>query len=481
MPAEKITNLLLYVPFNDDNSVDKNVKDLLTEKEFFEKCYLKPNFDKEIEEIFAKSSDEIEAFEIDITKDELIRKYERKKSEEEALFNWINANENNLYCIKGDAGTGKTTFLHYLKYKYMKTDLVWNIIDIQRAINSISILGNDIDIPKFNSLYNKAISAIIICIKESLFYFDSSNQLIVEESLKKIERVSSNYKILFEKYYPNRTVKTFFENLFKLLNSSEKGRSVCESVGQYCADYFNGLYEMHKGKYNILFKVYVELYIFFLRCENLEVRHMIAFDNFERFIGTEEIYSGQLTEFVGELRNIQNSIAENYPYLSNYYQILIFMRNTSVRMFTPLQIADFFPHYLDLSEWFQVSKIVEKKIAWYRENNIKIDVTKRLEEILNDIGGCENSFRGLRSKLNMLFNNNKRVIIKFLTKIISSSANKKYLEKYDFFWNNQCNIEPSYARFAARTIIFRLVLNELRSDGFFRHIITQRSDNEKKV
>lgn len=479
MKVEKSTNQLLFVPFNNDYYVDDNIKNALTKEEFFKNCFIKPEFDSEIQELLALTSEEIKAFEIDLTKDELIKKFERKKREEEAFIDWINSNQNDLYCIKGDAGTGKSTFLHYLNYLYENTEIQWDIVDIQRAVQSISIFGYTIDIPRFNSLYNKGISSLILCIFDLFFIWDSENKLDKVKTYNNIKKIFENYERLSEEYFPNIEIQIFCEKIPQFINSDGDPKIICINIGKYCIDYFSDLYTKYKNKNNVLFKIFIEFYLLFLICQKPNHRHIIAFDNFERFIGTEEIYSGQLTEFVGALRNIQNSISTSYPFIAEYFQMIIFMRNTSVRMFTPLQIADFFPHYIDICEWFQISKIIDKKIKWYTQKNISVEYSNRLNEIINDIGGCDNTFRGLRSKLNMLFNNNKRIIIKFLNQILASTINEQYLDYYDAYWNNDYNIRPSIARFAARTIIYRLILNELRSDGFFKQIISHTGNDDK--
>lgn len=205
---------------------------------------------------------------------------------------------------------------------------------------------------------------------------------------------------------------------------------------------------------------------------------MVAFDNFERFIGVDEIYNGHLVKFVDDLREIQNSISSGENGLKEFYQIIIFMRNTTTRMFPSQQSSELTAHSLDLSEWFQISKILEKKVDWYRKKSIEIDDCNRLFAILNDIGGNGKDFRGLRSKLNMLFNNNKRVITRFVSKVLDRNINCNYIIQYDSFKNNIYNMDISFSKFAARIIIFRLILNELRQDGFFTHIIVQKNNKE---
>ena len=105
MEGELITNQLLYVPFNHDYSVDSHIKELLSEKEFFEQCFFMPDFDKEIQELMSGSLDEVQAFEIDLTKEELLDKYEKIKENKGVFYECINNNNNDIYCIKGYAGT----------------------------------------------------------------------------------------------------------------------------------------------------------------------------------------------------------------------------------------------------------------------------------------------------------------------------------------------------------------------------------------
>lgn len=79
----------------------------------------------------------------------------------------------------------------------------------------------------------------------------------------------------------------------------------------------------------------------------------------------------------------------------------------------------------------------------------------------------------------MLFNNDKRVIVNILEKVLENESNKSYLKKYDFFKDEKISMDKSLARFAKRVIIYRLVLNELLRDGFFSNIATKREEDKR--
>lgn len=472
---------LLVVPFNDNYYVDEVIKQLLTEEEFFRHCFLKPNFKKEIEEIKALTSNEVQAFDIDLSVSELIQKYNSFNDDLSNLYNWIETNQNELYCIKGDAGTGKSTFLHYLKYKYYNSDLEWDIIDIQEAIKKVSLLGHSVEFSDFQSLYSKAVSSILVYLKNKLFKYkaDSLDFASTKNILSKLSKGYNNY---FSNLFPDEKVVSFFNRVADIDKLESSDKEISNAFAILIKTYIDNLFSVYKGNYPDLFAVILEWFLCIVVSLGYNKRHIIAFDNFERFIGTDEIYSFQLTHFVSELRNIQNQISDNLPVLANNFQIIIFMRNTSTRMFVPQQVAEITAHSLDLSEWFHSSKIIEKKIQWYNDKNIKIDGAEIIKEILHDIGGGNNCVRGLRTKLNMIFNYNKRVIIKFVIKVISDSENEEYLNKYLNFWENDrknnYNLDKNHSRFVARMIIFRLILNKLRNDEFFKNIIVQKSDEK---
>ncbi len=473
MNLDELISKLLFVPFNDDYKVLPEIRKKLTNEEFFEKCFIKPAFDEEIEKALKNNGEEIDDFELDLTKEDLIKKLEKRKEKYGSLQSWIKSGQSDLYCIRGDAGTGKTTLLHYLKYECSNSNITWEIIDIQKATEEVSILRNRVIVPNFSTLYSKAISAIIYNIISSMFLKNSAGKMLFDETKCSICQTVQSFNDKFDGYYPRDEVVTFFELLIPNESIISSSREFCEHSANNIQIWISQLLNNKSITDNTKFTIFLEILVYYLVCSNTLTRHMIAFDNFERFIGTDEIYDGQLTEFVSSLRGIQQSIVSSNEHLENVYQIIIFMRNTSVRMFTSQQVTEFFPHDIDLSDWFDVSSVVKKKIEWYKENGIVVDEANKILNIFNDMGECGETLRGLHFKISMLFNYNKRIVIEFLARILLYSANQQYIELYETFWDNKNCVNPTLNKFAARSIIYRLTLNALREDGFFVNIVAQ--------
>lgn len=471
--VDETMNKLLYVPFNDDYKVEDYIKNLLTEDEFFTYCFVGPEVDAEVDKLIKKKDSEggkdnnieIEDFEINLELEELARRLHRQREEWTALRTWISGKQPHIYCIRGDAGTGKSTLLHYLKYSYKGEPIYWNIVDIQNATAEISVLNLRISIPDFHTLYAKATSALLINLIHEIFPMNNSKKYLLSEAVTITSQLVKNYTEKYDGYFPREEVQNFFSGLN---TSGDSDKEVCIQNASHIQCWAENIIRS-----NLLpnaFAIILELYIYFVICIGNTDHHIIALDNFERFIGVDEIYNAQLTEFVTQLRSTQRSI-----YTNNHlpFQLAIFMRNTSVRMFSSEQANELFPHTLDLSSWFDASVVLKKKLEWYADKSISVKGTDALFTILNDIGICGDTLRGLHYKISMLLNYNKRLVILFLLDVIAFSINEKYISKYLYYWNECEQLKPSLNKFAARSIMFRLILNSLRRDGFFTNIIEQ--------
>lgn len=473
-----IINLLLAVPFNDDYKIAPEIKKQLTAHEFFEECFLKPAYDEYLDASLNNNDDQddIISFDQDILKRDIRKNLEQQADEMEELEAWIISRQPDLYCLLGDAGAGKSTFLHYLEYKYKLKKVKFEIVDIQKATEDIKVLNYIIEVPEFYSLYAKSVAILIKHIIDSILIGDE-NVVDTRSSVAIINEVKKKFCEMFVDKFPRNEVEKFFD--FPNCDPQEAFKS-CRKFAEHIYDYMKNL--LNNLDIKTVFSILLEVYISLLICKDKKYHYIIAFDNFERFIGEQEIYNKELTEFVDKLRGIQKSIANNNKHLLYHYQIMISMRHTSVRMFTSEQVTEFMPHIVDINQWFEPSSIIKKKIQWLEKHDVEMDGIKHIPTILHDMGGGGNALRGLHFKISMLFNYNKRVIVTFLVNTLYSNRFAKYqmlyVKKYDYFWNKENKLSKSLSKFAARSIIYRMILDRLRDDGFFQYIMVQEEKRE---
>ncbi|MBE7065562.1 MAG: hypothetical protein E7384_07125 [Ruminococcaceae bacterium] len=186
-----------------------------------------------------------------------------------------------------------------------------------------------------------------------------------------------------------------------------------------------------------------------------------------------------------ELRKIHDHFHRHYIQPNNnqsvfakHFQFIIAMRHTTTRMFTPQQNADFVGHSLNLSDWFSLDKIVEIREKWLIDNNFFDNEDKRLVTILSDKGISGPILRGLRLKLNLLFNNNKRLILDFLLSTLCDVGNADIIEYAEGYLTNE-NLPYNMQKYAYRSIIWRLVLDKLLDDELFKNFHSQFDGFEK--
>ncbi len=117
-------------------------------------------------------------------------------------------------------------------------------------------------------------------------------------------------------------------------------------------------------------------------------KKIIVFDNIERFIGADEVYNKELTDFLNDMRSFCDNYREEYTHsesntnlFSRKYQFIISMRNTTVRNYTPAESTDPKRHIIDLSNWFSIGEIIQKKLEWYDKEGIEVINDKSQERL----------------------------------------------------------------------------------------------------
>lgn len=129
-----IANELLVTPFDDKSAVTMEVSKKLTEEEFCEHCYSHPNFEQKSpqfmqEDFKDEDNDSLTNY------NEIINQAHQQKMAYKNFEIWLNNFRNSkVYTINGNAGTGKTTFINYKKYKEKK--IKWIILDVHLARSS---------------------------------------------------------------------------------------------------------------------------------------------------------------------------------------------------------------------------------------------------------------------------------------------------------------------------------------------------------
>lgn len=494
MPLSHTANTILYVPFSKEYTVPFEKINKLDTNTFFRECYVRPRLNKTIEQLEHMVETEIPDFEYPLRREDFIRKYEDDKIRRASFLDWIDGSGDGIYLLRGDAGTGKTTYVHYLKWKYTSID--WKILDIRRATERISLIGQKIKFQNFYSLHGKAIACILDKLLSMIFVKANNANSIVQydfdQTFEQIQILLQSYRT---KILPMEPLDEYGV-LYRSLNAIEvpevdEKREYCRECARLFASYFMKNCSMNDDLSDAL-ECAITHYMIILRCFKGTTRKktIIVIDNIERFIGVHEIFSNELIKFLRHLRRIVDNYEkdffhkeENRNLFAENFQFIISMRNTSARGFTPKQNADFFEGSVDLSEWFSIGEIINNKIEWFENNGYTIENDDRFKYIMNDFGIAEEGIvRGLRPKLNLIFNFNKRLTVEFLSEILESTINKEKLNIADELRLKRLRTSSTnggLASFAYRSVIWRLLMDKLNQGGMFRYIFSKKNSAEE--
>ena len=496
MPLGRIADILMYAPFVSVYGVPKEIHEKLTIQAFFGEngCYISPDFDnkaqKLLDQTFYATSENMTGDDWPLNVSEALYAIHQGKRDQAELDRWIEQSNDGIFKILGDAGTGKSTFLHYLKWA--KNDIEWHILDLKKAIREIKIYGSSINIPHehFVSLYGKVLSAVILEIRNLLFEKKKGVDAATQ-SRKNLQKLLHRYDTLIAGEFPLESYVELYENLSKIPleeNSHHCDINYCRACAKVFADYFTEkcfTKQRNRDTETAGLKCVLAQLLIILRCFGRNgYKKLIVFDNIERFIGSDEVYNKELTDFLGDMRNFCDNYSDEYKdtdtntdYFSKNYQFIVSMRNTTVRNHTPAEYDDFTRHSMDLSSWFSTGDIIHTKLDWYESHKIKVlddTIQKHIKYILKDDGPAgDQTLRGLRPKLDLIFNYNKRLITSFLTDetLVEPVENQAhYLKFADYFYNNLSKDirTASCASFGYRSVIWRSVLDWLRKGDLFK-------------
>ena len=344
-------------------------------------------------------------------------------------------------------------------------------LDMARANNPIRILGKEFHVPQSSTLLGKILSVELDNISEVLF----GNKSVIKYKKRirrSIKALLRQYDMLCRMINPWEVLDNLMTELKNNDSTTKEDLSACKNCAQIIIDFF-----CKSSSENLLESVRVafELMQLLHYSSDSSKKHVIIFDNIERYIGTDEIFDNQVVEVFKVMRGVIDSYNNytNYRYGQNF-QIIFAMRKTTLRMFTPQQIADYLPHVIDLTDWFPIEKILELKIKWYGKNEYLLSekhriLLRQLKLIIKDFGRTGDILRGLRLKLNQLFNNNKRLLLDYTLCVLEDSNNQKYITQAEFLYSNEM-LSLDLRKHCFRSILWRLICDGIRKDAFFEQL-----------
>ena len=455
----KIKDLFLYTPNDGDSNTLFN-KSVISDEVFYREIFAPTWFDG-------------------LETGEAKRYFDEKSNFENNLS--LNYGVENTFNIIGYCGSGKSIYVGYLMKKFKEENpnnycikLDFASIGLGRG-NGISFCGKT-----WNSPYEaRTVTYFINLIMVQL------NILLGRMNLteKKLKCYLNFNETRLERTY-NQEFSVVFDILKKLdkknISDSQYNNEIYSAIINECVDPNNEDYTAQK-----LFKLFFIL-SFSLLSNKSSGKLFIFIDSLEHYltgVNNEliQIYNADINKIATLMNDFLCGI-KHLDYFSNDYQdvlnrirIIMSCRETSINMLTSYvpNKEDGMNYAINISDWFRVSDILDKRIDYYDrylKNNKNYNFLERdtvgiaLEYIFQD-----DCMKGLYEKLQEMYNHNYRRLIIFLDETL---AEKKLFNDYLWLQKKIDNSfdNSSYLIRGSRQMIIGGLFRNIAKHGFFEKI-----------
>ena len=409
-------NELLVTPFDDKSIVEEEITEKLTKREFCEHCYSKPKFERNVWRNVGEDFSDIE--DDSPTKyDEINNQLYQQKVSYENFELWLgNFRIDKIYTINGNAGTGKTTFINYKKYK--ETNIKWIILDIHLARSFVEWMPDiRTDIENFQQAQSKVYGCIINEIWKLVFRgLDKDENYSVRIVYERLLMLVDNYEKQFARYFPSG--RKLLDDICNIMHDKGSDVEKVEKASNIFKTYINGkVGSQGKGIIDTL-----NILLLVLRCQsyNDKKKYIVIFDNFERFIAKDELYNKDVDDIRLLLSSYIRGINQKGAVHRHCFKFIMTVRDSTARMCgVKLHASDSEASNLDVGSWYDTEDIILLKKKWYNDNKITIKNSDIIEQITGDLRTCnDKTVTGLKLIIDPLFNDNKRLIIDFIGSMV---------------------------------------------------------------
>lgn len=501
----KLKHLILYSPFEQRPDRCWPYDDQFKENKalFCEKCYSDPCFDekektllKELEEENLSKREE-EALKTQI---EFLREKKFQKNEfEESLDISI---ENPIY-IRGFSGSGKSTYVNTLLYKkyHENPNVICEIFDLASSLEKVYIFKKTWENKNYAQTMYKMVSVLLSKIAQYLEYKENDDKDAYKEKLRVL---LTNYEnIIFpvdnsaKKVF--RVIKEFLENKINYKNESlyeDNEDTYCDKMYNAILDYCG--IDDETVWVNTTVTRLLELLVTILLCSKpspKDYKYIMFFDNIEYFIKKDEVYNEDINKIAKGMhelvRNLTESLKRVDIHFSKQFKIIIAIRDTTEKMIEEVYLHDEDKKLvqIDVSSWFTMDEILDRKIKFFETEGICSEDLKNevMYELFHDSTYVKS---GLRNTLSKMYNHNKRRLTNYVTDELIKRP--EFGKDYLAIWKRALDFEQRYRKteakihkelsdtykFASRQLILRMLLDSIEACKYFEEISTVRGNNE---
>lgn len=470
----------------------------MTEDDFFDNIYVEPfsDYKQNIQ------NEKLEELDSDIESNIAVTKYQLEieladlENRELQFERSIKELENYLYIIKGVAGSGKSTYLHYL-LRQIDKNIDVHIYNFEQVKRSGSFMWVSFDFSQvFQDNVYKFISMLIIEISRILSRnVKNDNEY---EHVSYIKCIVDEYKKYFQVHEydlennnlkePNIDVKEQQE-LFGILNNYADSKI---DYREFSKSLYNKLAENtnieNRGIHlKYLFGFIIRLYFCIFKITSK--KQLCIIDNIEYFVEHDKQNPIQYIDLVTiiqgcidaaiEMREMVQAI-KNVGEYEAFYSFLIVTRETTAS--TTLHCLEHYDDFqkrneIDISKWFSTEKIVANKLFYFDYRGFQFDDNNYLECYKNVLCDFSVYQLGMNSVVSKMYKNSHRRNFECVPDAIALRplSEIKYFNK---MWKiaDSGEVEKSSLKTLCRKYILRILLDNVQRQKYFDNLLVENLD-----
>ena len=464
----------------------------LTEEVFYQNLYAKPRQLKSNKAGNELRNELAELREMKFTEEEINLIIRNTKEAEN--FEWELAMETPVpIFVRGYSGFGKTTFIRTRLHKLVVNDSnnVPIIMNLQESRMTVLLFKRTWENTRYRETSFKLISVLLDLIesvmnkKKDLRSLDAESDNDYRARLKRIF-------IYYDENFQN-SPGDYFDAIFNIIkdfidekliyNEKNNTNTFChemhEAIIVLISDAFD-TEEIYSDRLRNTINRLLRMISLFLHCENPEARYYLLLDNIEYYIRNDRAYDEDIIFIVGIIRLFTRSVGDflknNGIVFSRHFKMIIAIRDTTYKLMehTRQQFTDFPVEYIDVSNFYHISDIIDKKRKFFSKNEIVVKHENVIELVVDILKEA-----GLKSRLPRMYNNNMRRLVDYMIEIISNNMGRvekiRSLAKHSTrLYHNGDEVSYNALRHGVRSSIMRLLLDmihiESRRGSYFERI-----------
>jgi len=398
-----------------------------------------------------------------------------------------------IFVIKGVAGTGKTTYLHWLKRK-RREDVEFFIYNFEKISSKqrfyfMGTVYSFTDTECRNNV-NKFMAALLISFSDNLKLAEKETD---DEHRKRVKEIMQEYEKNFDndaELDKEEFVKIFKEIFGNYVNKKIDYKKLSEDI----RDCFSPAEDVKTLSY--VASSLIRLFFCLWKRTSNGKKYLCVIDNIEAFVSNQsdpnhQIHLCELERIVNTCKNAEDEarkLIENWPE-KNFNAFLLVTRDTTEMLcrFTQSTYYDV-NNEIDISNWFSTVEILKRKKAFLSDQH-KINpfdpnccYFKAYHNIIHDYS---KSSWGLHEIVSKMYKNSHRQIAGCVSSALGS-IKKSEMEHFNKNWeeafnNNSGGSKQSRCEFSAghknlcRKFILRFLLNNIQNGDYIDNLMGDRS------